>query len=88
MTEKIKIKIYYHFKLNYFLVGGNLIKHIFSSKSREGIIKIRPTLNYRLMRPYFGNALNLGLYPTLKDKSCKVRVKYLSFASQGQRQWE
>ncbi len=28
----------------------------------EGITKIGPTLGYCLMRPYFGNALNLGLY--------------------------
>ncbi len=31
----------------------------------KGIIKIGPALDYHLMCPYFGNALNLGLYPTL-----------------------
>jgi hypothetical protein len=46
--------------------GGNLIKHIFSSKSMElyvsveGLNKIGPALSYHLVCPYFGNALNLG----------------------------
>jgi hypothetical protein len=26
--------------------------------------RIEPALGYHLMRPYFGNVLNLGLYPT------------------------
>ncbi len=97
--------------------GGNLIKHIFSSRSREGIsffiimpppclpgflhfwednlffimppscfalvspvnfwqvsmwgkapsqghYPIGPALHYHLMHPYFGNVLDIGLYPT------------------------
>jgi len=31
----------------------------------EGITKIRLALSYHLVHPYFGNALNPGLYPTL-----------------------
>ncbi len=46
--------------------GGNLRKHIFSSKSTElyvlveGVTKIGPALCYHLVHPYFGNALNQG----------------------------
>jgi hypothetical protein len=32
----------------------------------KGITKIGPAFGYRLVRPYFGNAFNLGLYLTLK----------------------
>jgi hypothetical protein len=70
--------------------GSNLIKHIFTSMSREGIsfcivppscfASVYP-LNFLqvytlgkaigwgacLVSPYFGNDLNLGLYPTLKQ---------------------
>jgi hypothetical protein len=58
--------------------GGNLITHSFSSRSREGIssgkalspgqgiTKMGPALCYHLMCPYYGNALDLGLYPTRK----------------------
>jgi hypothetical protein len=35
----------------------------------EGITKIGPVLGYRLVSPYFGNALDLVLYPTLFLKS-------------------
>jgi hypothetical protein len=31
----------------------------------EGITTIGPVLSYRLVSPYFGNALDLVLYPTL-----------------------
>ncbi len=31
----------------------------------EGITKIGPVLGYCLVSPYFGNALDLVLYPTL-----------------------
>jgi hypothetical protein len=58
--------------------GGNLITHIFSSRSREsissgkalsqgqGITKMGPALCYHLVCPYFGNALDLRLYPKRK----------------------
>ncbi len=36
----------------------------------KGITKIGPTLSYCLVRPYFGNALNLGLYPTQSTLGC------------------
>jgi hypothetical protein len=35
----------------------------------EGITKIGPVLGYGLVSPYFGNAIDLVLYPTLFLKS-------------------
>ncbi len=46
--------------------GGNPVTHIFSSRSRQGITKMGPALCYHLVCPYFGIALDLGLYPTRK----------------------
>jgi len=40
--------------------------------SVKGITKIRPALGSHLMRPYFGNALDLGFYPTLNSQSNPV----------------